>query len=111
MSVTSVKEIMHLTIPEDYIKKFCQRHHICHLGVFGSAVRDDFGPGSDVDILVEFDQEYKPGLMELVEMQEELGWILGRKVDLVERKAVEKSENYIRREHILKSVEPVYVAR
>ena len=49
--------------------------------------------------------------MEMVGMQEELSDILGRKVDMVERKAVEKSENYIRRRHVLESVEPVYVAR
>lgn len=48
--------------------------------------------------------------MELVEMQEELTRVFGQKVDLVERQAVEKSENYIRRHHILESVEPIYVA-
>ena len=81
------------------------------MALFGSALREDFGPGSDIDVLVEFEQAYRPGLMELVEMQEELTQIFGQKVDLVEHQAVEKSENYIRRRHILESVEPIYVAR
>jgi len=78
--------------------------------LFGSALREEFGPGSDIDVLVEFKQEHRPGFMELVEMQEELTQIFGQKVDLVERQAVEKSENYIRRRHILESVESIYVA-
>ena len=101
----------HITIPKDEIKAFCQQNHIRSFGLFGSALREDFGPGSDIDILVEFEQAYRPGLVELVKMQEELVQIFGQKVDLVERQAVEKSENYIRRHHILESVEPIYVAR
>lgn len=101
----------HITIPKDEINSFCRRNHIRSLGLFGSAVREDFGPGSDVDVLIEFEQVYRPGLMELVGMQEELTRIFGQKVDLIERQAVERSENYIRRRHILESVEPIYVAR
>jgi predicted nucleotidyltransferase len=101
----------HITIPKNEIEEFCKRNHIRSFGLFGSALRDDFGPGSDIDVLVEFEKEHRPGLMELVEMQEELNKIFGQKVDLVERQAVERSENYIRRRHILESVEPIYVAR
>ncbi|MDH4241112.1 MAG: nucleotidyltransferase domain-containing protein [Phycisphaerae bacterium] len=101
----------HITIPKNEIDAFCRQNHIRSLGLFGSAVREDFGPGSDVDVLIEFEQVYRPGLMELVDMQEELTRIFGQKVDLVERQAVERSENYIRRRHILESVEPIYVAR
>lgn len=97
--------------PKDKIAEFCQRNYIRSLALFGSALREDFGPGSDIDVLVEFDPGYRHGLMELVEMQEELTEIFGQKVDLVERQAVEKSENYIRRRHILESVEAIYVAR
>ncbi|MBW8041824.1 MAG: hypothetical protein FVQ85_17750 [Planctomycetes bacterium] len=100
----------HITISKNEIDAFCRLSHIRSLGLFGSALREDFGPGSDVDVLIEFEQAYRPGLMELVEMQEELTRIFGQKVDLVERKAVERSENYIRRRHILESVEPIYVA-
>ncbi len=101
----------HITIPKDEIEAFCRRNHIQSFGLFGSALRGDFGSGSDIDVLVEFERGYRPGLIELVEMQEELAQIFGQKVDLVERQAVERSENYIRRRHILDSVEPIYVAR
>ena len=100
-----------ITIPTGEIEAFCQRNHILSFGLFGSALGEDFGPGSDIDILVEFEKGQEPNLFRLVELQDELSEILGRTVDLVERKAVEKSENYIRRRHILESVEPIYVAR
>jgi predicted nucleotidyltransferase len=63
-----------------------------------------------VEVLVTFAPEARYSLFDLVRIQDELKQIFGREVDLVERKAVEKSENYIRRKHILSSVEPVYVA-
>jgi len=100
----------HIKVPNNEIGSFCRRNHIRSLGLFGSALREDYGPGSDVDVLIEFEEAYMPGLMELVEMQEELTRIFGQKVDLVERQAVERSENYIRRRYILESVEPIYVA-
>jgi predicted nucleotidyltransferase len=99
-----------LPIPHDRIRVFCQRHRIRRLALFGSALREEFGPDSDVDILVDFEEGAEPGLFELVGMQDELSALLGRQVDLVERKAVERSENYIRRRHILSTAETVYVA-
>jgi len=101
----------HITIFKDKIEMFCRHNHIRSFGLFGSALREDFKDGSDIDVLVEFEKEYRPGFSELVEMQEELTRIFNRKVDLVERQAVEKSENYIRKRHILESVESIYVAR
>jgi predicted nucleotidyltransferase len=101
----------HIIILRDKIEAFCRRNHIRSFGLFGSALREDFRNGSDIDILVEFEREYRPGFSELIEMQEELAGIFNRKVDLVEREAVEKSENYIRKRHILESVESIYVAR
>ena len=101
----------HKTVPTDEIEAFCKRNHIRSFGLFGSALREDFGPGSDIDVLVEFEQGQEPDLFRLVELQDELSKMLSHKVDLVERHAVEKSENYIRRRHILESVELIYVAR
>ncbi len=101
----------HITIPTNEIGAFCQLNRIRSFGLFGSALREDFSPDSDIDVLVEFEQGQEPGLFRLIELQDELSEIFGRKVDLVERRAVEKSENYIRRRHILESVEPIYVAR
>lgn len=99
-----------IKIPDEKIAGFCRGNHIRSLSLFGSVLRDDFRPDSDVDVLIEFEAGQEPGLMELVAMQDELSQILGRNVDMVERRAVEKSENYIRRRHVLESVEPVYVA-
>ena len=70
-----------IEIPKDRIAKFCRRHHIRKLALFGSVLRDDFQPGSDVDVLVEFDPDFMPGL-EFFSLESELSDILGRKVDL-----------------------------
>lgn len=69
-------------IPKDLIREFCRRHHIRKLSVFGSYLREDFGPDSDIDFLVEFEPEYIPGLIGFAGMEIELSEILGRKVDL-----------------------------
>ena len=94
----------------EQLTAFCLKWRITELGLFGSMLREDFGPGSDIDLLVTFAPDARWSLFDLVTMQEELKAMLGREVDLVERKAVELSENYIRRRHILQSVEPIYVA-
>ncbi|MGH2351595.1 MAG: nucleotidyltransferase family protein [Chloroflexota bacterium] len=99
-----------ILIDRDRITEFCRKWQITEFALFGSVLRDDFRPDSDVDVLVTFAPEAHHGLFALVRMEDELEEIFGRKVDLVERQAVERSENYIRREHILSSVEPVYVA-
>ena len=98
-------------IPRKSIAEFCRRHHIGRLDLFGSVLREDFRPDSDIDVLVEFEAGHEPGLLKFSVMEQELEAILGRKVDLVEREAVEQSENYIRRRHILRSLKPVYVER
>jgi len=70
-----------IPIDLDKIADFCRRHHIRRLALFGSVLRDDFGPQSDVDVLVEFDPGHTPGLA-FFSMEEELSRIIGRKVDL-----------------------------
>ena len=71
-----------LKIPRDKIAEFCLRNHIRRLAVFGSALRKDFRPDSDVDVLVEFDAGHVPGLIKLAGMEIELGRIIGHKVDM-----------------------------
>jgi predicted nucleotidyltransferase len=100
----------HIPLDQDRIADFCRRHRIERLAFLGSVLRDDFRPESDVDVLVTFARDASCSLFEMVHLEEELGAILGRKVDLIEREAVEQSENYIRRRSILESEEPVYVA-
>jgi hypothetical protein len=68
-------------VPKATIRDFCGRHHIRKLALFGSVLRDDFGPESDVDVLVEFEPGRTPGL-DFFDMESELSGILGRKVDL-----------------------------
>jgi len=70
-----------IKVPREKIADFCQRYHIRKLAFFGSVLRDDFGPDSDIDILVEFEPGHTPGLA-FFSMQAELSEILGRKVDL-----------------------------
>jgi len=70
-----------LVIPKDKIADFCRRHHIHRLSVFGSALRDDFSPDSDVDVLVEFEEGQTPGFA-FFGMQDELAQLLERKIDL-----------------------------
>jgi len=99
-----------IPIDRQAIAEFCQRHRIRKLSLFGSVLRDDFGPDSDVDVLVTFSDEAEWTLFHLVEMEEELALIFDRDVDLVVKKGIERSPNHLRRRAILNSAEPVYVA-
>ena len=72
----------HIDIPKQRIAEFCRRNHIRRLALFGSVLRDDFGPESDVDVLVEFEPGARVGLLRLAGIEIELGEILGRTVDL-----------------------------
>ena len=71
----------HIHIPQDVIADFCRRHHIVRLALFGSVLRDDFRPDSDVDVLVEFEEGHTPGFA-FAGMESELSELIGRKVDL-----------------------------
>jgi predicted nucleotidyltransferase len=74
---------MSLQIPIDQqqIIDFCRRHHIRKLAFFGSVLRDDFRPDSDVDVLIEFEPEHVPGLLRLMTMQLEFSDLIGREAD------------------------------
>ena len=101
----------HVSIPKERLAAFCRGHGVKQFAIFGSALREDFGPESDVDVLVEFEPGRTPGLLGVVGMERELSDLFGgRKVDLIERSAVETSRNYIRREAILRSAETIYAA-
>lgn len=92
------------------IAAFCQRWQIVELALFGSILRDDFGPESDVDILVQFAPAAEPLRRDWPAMEREMAAIMGRDVDLIERRSVESSRNYIRRKSILDSAQVVYAA-
>ncbi len=99
-----------IEIPQQQIADFCRRHRIRQMSLFGSVLREDFRAGSDIDVLVSFAPDTRRSLFDLVGMQNELQAIFGREVDLVERSAVEQSENYIRRKSILQNQEVIYAA-
>jgi hypothetical protein len=92
------------------IAEFCQRWKIDELALFGSALRDDFRSDSDIDLLVTFAPDAKKGLFELAQMQTELENLFGRDVDLVSKRAIERSQNWIRRQNILETAQVIYVA-
>ncbi len=97
-----------LNIPKEKMADFCRKWKVIECSLFGSVLREDFGPESDVDVLVTFAPDARWGLFDLVHMEDELAALLGRPVDVVERRSVEQSENYVRRRHILTSAEPIY---
>ena len=99
--------IQHLHIPDDALAAFCARWKVAELALFGSALRDDFGPESDVDLLVTFAPDARWSLFDHVRMQDELEVLFGREVDLLTRRAVEESHNWIRRKAILSSAVPL----
>lgn len=71
-----------IQVPEEVLRSFCLRHHVRRLAFFGSVLRDDFGPRSDLDVLVEFNPAHVPGYFAFSGMEAELTELLGRKVDL-----------------------------
>jgi len=108
---TITKPKIKVAIPKKRLAEFCQRWMISEMALFGSALRDDFHAKSDVDLLVSFTPNARIGLFDLVRMENELKEIFGRKVDLIERRAIEKSPNYIRRKNILENTKVIYAAR
>ena len=97
-------------VPMSAIEAFCDRWQVGELALFGSVLRDDFGPESDIDVLIRFKSQRTRGLFSMAGMQRELASLLARRVDLVSRAAIEASRNYIRRKAILESARVVYAA-
>ena len=96
-----------LPVPETKIRAFCRRWKVTEFALFGSILREDFRPDSDVDVLVSFVPEARWSLWDLTEMQQELEAIFGRSVDLVENGTL---RNPFRRQAILSTKEVVYAA-
>ena len=99
-----------IPIPRDEVAEFCRKRRITKLALFGSVLRDDFTPESDVDVLARFGPDAKHTLLDLYDMEQELAAALGRKVDLVSWTAIERSENAHRRNAILESTQVIYDA-
>jgi predicted nucleotidyltransferase len=95
-----------ITIPEDKVADFCRRNQIRRLALFGSVLREDFGPDSDVDVLVEFEPGAQIGFVALSRIRRELGELLQRPVDLVPRDGLKPKI----RQTVLSSAEVIYAA-
>jgi predicted nucleotidyltransferase len=94
-------------LPTDAIRQFCRRWKIRELALFGSVLRTDFRPDSDVDVLVTFTDDADWGLPAHIQMQQELATLLDRPIDLISKRALERSPNWVRREAILNTAQVV----
>lgn len=97
-----------LNLSEDQLKNFCHRWQITELSLFGSILRSDFRPDSDIDVLAAFAPGVRWSLLDHMRMEQELKTLFGRKVDLVSKRAIERSGNWIRRREILAAAQPIY---
>jgi uncharacterized protein len=95
-----------LTLPEAEIAEICRRHHVRELSLFGSAVRGEMRPDSDIDLLVDYLPDARPSLFDLIRMTNELSDLLGRKVDLGVRRALKPRY----RDRILAEAQVIYAA-
>jgi len=98
---------MNIDVPRERIEEFCRKWHITEFALFGSVLRDDFRPDSDVDVLVTFEAGIRRSLFDRAAMIEELEEIVGRNVDLVEKSRIENP--FIRR-HVLHNHQVLYAA-
>ena len=95
-----------LSFDRNRLSEWCAHWRVSGLSLFGSVLREDFGPSSDVDLLVTFEPGASWSLVDHVRMEEELAEIIGRTVDLVSRAGLEQSANWIRRQAILDTARP-----
>ena len=100
-----------LNLSSEQINQFCLQNKIQELAIFGSVLRDDFNPDSDLDFLVVFDPNRKLSLMDLVGIQYQLEDLTGRNVDLIEKRSILNSHNWIRRQNILSTAKTIYESR
>ena len=99
-------KLKNIQISQTQIADFCRQHQICWLALFGSVLRDDFGPESDIDVLVEFDPQARLGLITYASIQNELSELLQRPVDLVTRDGLKP----LIKQDVLDSAEVIYTA-
>lgn len=107
--LNKIQEKLNLSTKE--INDFCFENQIQELSLFGSVLRDDFNINSDLDFLVVFEPQIKLSLMDLVRIQYQLEDITKRKVDLIEKRSILHSHNWIRRQNILNSSQIIYESR
>ena len=102
--------INNLKIPEERLRRICEKYLIKELAVFGSALRGDFKEDSDIDLLYIFYDDAEQSLFSKVRVKEELEKLFGRSVDLISRRAIENSRNAYKRKAILENTKVIYAA-
>ena len=102
MTITAIE------LPMEKIAEFCDRWQVTEFALFGSVVRDDFRPDSDIDVMVQFHLDAHPTFSTLDQMEAELKTIFDREIDLITRQGIETSRNYLRRHEILSSALVIY---
>lgn len=100
--------IGNIELPTKEIANFCHQWQVTEFALFGSVLRDDFRPDSDIDVMVQFHPEAYPTFRTLDQMEAELNVIFHRQVDLITRQGIEASRNYLRRHEILSSAQVIY---
>lgn len=103
-------KLANIELPQPAIEDFCRRWGIQRLELFGSVLRQDFTDTSDIDFLFTLKSDQQIGLLDLITMEQELAGIMGRNVDLITRRSIERSDNPIRKSTILESAQTVYDA-
>jgi uncharacterized protein len=104
-------KLQNIEIPLEQIKAFCTHWQVIEFALFGSVLREDFRPDSDLDVMVQFDANAHPTFTTLEDMEAELKSIFKRDVDLITREGIETSRNYLRRQEILSSAQVIYATR
>lgn len=102
MTITAIE------LPMEAIAQFCDRWQVIEFALFGSVLRDDFRPDSDIDVMVQFHPEAHPTFSSLDQMAAQLKTIFHRDIDLITRQGIETSRNYLRRQEILSSAQVIY---
>ncbi len=102
MTITAIK------LPMEKIAEFCQKWQVTEFALFGSVLRQDFRPDSDIDVMVKFHRNAHPTFSSLDQMEAELKTIFHRDIDLITREGIETSLNYLRRHEILSSTQVIY---
>ncbi len=102
MTITAIE------LPMEKIAEFCDRWQVTEFALFGSVLRDNFRPDSDIDVMVQFHPEAHLTFSSLDQMEAELKTIFHRDIDLITRQGIETSRNYLRRQAILSSAQVVY---
>ena len=110
MSLRSHEPLQRLGLTEAQLEAFCAKWKVRELALFGSVLREDFRPDSDVDVMVVFAEDACWGLFEFSAMADELESLLSRHVDLLTRRGVEDSRNPLRKKAILESAQVIYAA-